>query len=53
MIVNHSLPPDMIMGIIPVCMDGVGYMFSSARIPGVEVDHLEINSAATHIVAMS
>ena len=53
MILSQTLPPDMIMGIIPVCMDGVGYLFSSARIPGIDTDTMQTNTTATHVVVMS
>ncbi|ELU18942.1 hypothetical protein CAPTEDRAFT_226727 [Capitella teleta] len=50
---NKTLPPDMIMGMIPVCMDGVNYMFGSCRLPGEHVDQLVTYNDSKHCVIVS
>ncbi|CAD5122394.1 unnamed protein product [Dimorphilus gyrociliatus] len=53
LIEQNRLQPDIIMGVIPVCMDGAYYMFGTCRIPGPEIDTLVKNKDAKHCVVIA
>ena len=52
MIQDESLPPDMIMDLVPLCMDSVRYMLGSCRIPGLDTDFLTVASSSQHVVVV-
>jgi len=52
MIEKETLPPDMIMDVVPLCMDSVRYMLGSCRVPGLTADTLAIASNSRHVVVV-
>jgi len=50
MIQKGNLPPDMIMDMIPVCMESVQYMLGSCRIPGEKIDTFRIARGSRHAI---
>ena len=52
MIHDGTLPPDMIMDLIPLCMDGVRYMLGSCRIPGLHTDTLTVATDSRHVIVV-
>ena len=52
MITNETLPPDMIMNLVPVSMESVKYMLGSCRIPGEHVDSLTRVANSRHVVVI-
>lgn len=53
LIEQNRLQPDIIMGVIPVCMDGAYYMFGTCRIPGPEIDTLIKKKGAQHCIVIA
>lgn len=52
MIRDETLPPDMIMDLVPLCMDSVRYMLGSCRVPGLDTDTLTVASHSRHVVVV-
>jgi len=52
MIRDESLPPDMIVDLVPLCMDSVRYMLASCRVPGLERDTLTVANNSRHVVVV-
>jgi len=52
MIRDKTLPPDMIMDLVPLCMDSVRYMLGSCRVPGLLTDSLTVTSNSRHVVVI-
>lgn len=52
MIQDGTLPPDMVMDLVPLCMDSVRYMLGSCRVPGLHTDTLTVASDSRHVVVV-
>jgi len=52
MIEDETLPPDMILDLVPLCMDSVRYMLGSCRVPGLHADTLTVASSSRHVVVV-
>jgi len=52
MMQKETLPPDMIVDMVPLCMDSVRCMLGSCRVPGLDVDTLTIASNSRHVVVI-
>jgi len=52
MIQDESLPPDMIVDLVPLCMDSVRYMLGSCRVPGLQRDTLTVAADSRHVVVV-
>jgi len=52
MIGDETLPPDMIAGAVPLCMDSVRFMLASCRIPGPHSDTLTVSADSRHVIVV-
>jgi len=52
MIENETLPPDMIVDLVPLCMDSVRYMLGSCRIPLLHTDTLTVATNSRHVLVI-
>jgi len=52
MIRDETLPPDMIMDLVPLSMDSVRYMLGSCRVPGLHEDTLTVTCSSRHVIVI-